>query len=86
VAIATHIMASAISHECMLLLINKQWATRTLGQFMCRVFRDYSRYFMQLVEQDLRQNPDFAVRNYVQLHVSLSHNKNNHMCSVSVQL
>ncbi len=51
----------------------KRGQTRTLGQFMCRVFRDYSRYFMQLGGQDLRQNPDFAVRNYVQLHFAAFH-------------
>ena len=37
VAVATHIMASAISHEYMLLLINNQWADAHLKTILCVV-------------------------------------------------
>jgi hypothetical protein len=36
-AIATHIMASAISRECMISLINNQWADAHLKNILCVV-------------------------------------------------
>ncbi len=70
-AMATHIMASAISYEGMRLLINKKWADSHFGAVYVSCICAFKKHYMKQVGQDLRRKADSAASNYVQLHIGI---------------
>jgi hypothetical protein len=68
-AMATPIMASTRSHECLIVLIKKQWADSHFEAFYGSCICLVKRYYVKYIGQDLRQKADSAVNNFVQVHM-----------------
>src|SRR5512135_3410799 len=66
-AMATPIMASTRSHECLIVLIKKQWADSHFEAFYGSCICLVKRYYVKYIGQDLRQKADSAVNNFVQV-------------------